>query len=145
MSSPAVTRLSISDSAAQQVIESAIREAQRLGVAAVVAVVDESGVLKAFHRMDGSLLSMVQVAQDKAFSSAATRLPTGMWFEATRQDKVFEFGISAIKGICPLAGGVPISLDGQVIGAVGVSAGTLEQDEQIAQTAAAAVGSAQPA
>jgi uncharacterized protein GlcG (DUF336 family) len=117
MSSPAVTRLSISDSAAQQVIETAIREAQRLGVAAVVAVVDESGVLKAFHRMDGSLLSMVQVAQDKAFSSAATRLPTGMWFEATRQ----------------------------VIGAVGVSAGTLEQDEQIAQTAAAAVGSAQPA
>jgi uncharacterized protein GlcG (DUF336 family) len=123
------------------VIEAAVRKAESLGVAAVVAVVDESGVLKAFHRMDNALLSMVQVAQDKAFSGAATRLPTGMWYEATQQDKVFGFGISAVKGICPLAGGIPITVGGEVIGAVGVSAGTLEQDEQIAQAAVAAVSS----
>jgi uncharacterized protein GlcG (DUF336 family) len=120
------------------VIQSAIAEAERMGLAAVIAVVDESGVLKAFHRMDGSLLSMVEVAQDKAFSSAATRTPTGKWYEYTRDDKPFEFGISAIKGICPLAGGVPLVLGADVVGAVGVSAAALEQDEQIAQAAAAA-------
>jgi uncharacterized protein GlcG (DUF336 family) len=139
MSSPTVTRASISGAAAQKVIESAIVEADRLGLAAVIAVVDDSGALKAFHRMDGSVLSMVRVAQEKAYSSAATRIPTGKWYEFTREDKVFEFGISAIKGICPLAGGLPLVIDDAVVGAVGVSAGTLDQDEQIAQAAASAL------
>jgi uncharacterized protein GlcG (DUF336 family) len=139
MGSATVTRPSISGLAAQKVVQSAIAEAERMGLAAVIAVVDDSGVLKAFHRMDGSLLSMVQVAQEKAFSSAATRIPTGKWFEYTRADKVFEFGISAIKGICPLAGGIPLVVGTDVVGAVGVSAGSLDQDEQIAQAAAGAL------
>jgi len=139
MGSATVTRPSISGLAAQKVVEAAIAEAERIGLAAVIAVVDDSGVLKTFHRMDGSPLSMVQVAQEKAFSSAATRIPTGKWFEYTREDQAFEFGLSAIKGICPLAGGIPLVVGTDVIGAIGVSAGTLDQDEQIALAALAAL------
>lgn len=134
-----VTKQSISFDAARLAIDAAAAEAAKLGLAASIAVLDESGNLKAFLRMDNSLLSGIQVAQDKAYSSVATQLPTSAWVGVTSAHKEFELGLFGIARICPISGGVPIMVDGQLIGAVGVSGGMPDQDEQLATVAVAAV------
>ncbi|MGK8509657.1 GlcG/HbpS family heme-binding protein [Nocardia asiatica] len=134
-----MTKLGISAEAAKLALDVAAAEAAKLGLAASVAVLDESGNLKAFLRMDNSLLSGIQVARDKAYSSVATHLPTSAWIGVTNASKEFELGLFGIDRICPISGGVPIMAEGRLIGAVGVSGGMPDQDEQLAQAAAAAV------
>ena len=129
----------ISAKAAQRVLEAAVAAAERLELAATIAVVDESGLLKGLIRMDDSLLAGVQVAQDKAYSSASTKYPTSAWLGVTSSSKEFALGLYSLPRICPLAGGVPLVVDGQVVGAVGVSGGMPDQDEQIATAAADAL------
>jgi glc operon protein GlcG len=95
-----------------------------------IAIVDAGGHLLAFQRMDGAHLASPEVATDKARSSALFRRPTSAFAEAVAG------GSSAILGLpgaVPLGGGVPIEVDGQVLGAVGVSGVTAEQDAIIAQ------------
>ncbi|MBF6451093.1 heme-binding protein [Nocardia aobensis] len=139
MDNVTVTKLSISAEAAKLALDAATAEATKLGLAASVAVLDESGNLKAFLRMDNALLSGIQVARDKAYSSVATHLPTSAWIGVTSASKEFELGLFGIDRICPISGGVPIMVEGRLIGAVGVSGGMPDQDEQLAQAAAAAV------
>lgn len=134
-----VAKQGISAQAARLILEAAVAEAERLELAATIAVVDESGVLKGLIRMDNSLLAGVQVAQDKAYSSASTTYPTSAWLAVTDSSKEFALGLYSLPRICPLAGGVPLVVDGQVVGAVGVSGGMPDQDEQIATVAAAAI------
>ncbi|QZH61216.1 MULTISPECIES: heme-binding protein [Mycobacteriaceae] len=142
MSTVSVTKLSISADAAKLALDAAAAEAAKLGLAASIAILDESGTLKAFLRMDGSLLSGIQVAQDKAYSSVATQLPTSAWLGVTSASKEFELGLFGIDRICPISGGVPIMVEGRLIGAIGVSGGMPDQDEQMANAAAAALAQA---
>ncbi|ABH00008.1 possible GlcG protein (plasmid) [Rhodococcus jostii RHA1] len=141
MQNVTITKQSISADAAKRAIEAGEAEAARLGLAASIAILDESGILKALSRMDNSLLSGIQVSQDKAYSSVATQLPTSAWIGVTSASKDFELGLFSIDRICPISGGVPIVLEGRVIGAVGVSGGMPDQDEQIANAAAAVLAS----
>jgi uncharacterized protein GlcG (DUF336 family) len=136
-----ITKPSISADAAKRAIAAGEAEAERLGLAASIAILDESGILKALTRMDNSLLSGIQVSQDKAYSSVATQLPTSAWIGVTSSVKEFELGLFSIDRICPISGGVPIVVEGRVIGAVGVSGGMPDQDEQIANAAVAALAS----
>lgn len=139
MENVTITKQGISGDAAQLALQAAVSEASKLGLAASIAILDESGVLKAFCRMDNSLLSGIQVAQDKAYSSVATQLPTSAWIGVTSASKEFELGLFGIDRICPISGGVPIMVGGQLIGAVGVSGGMPDQDESVANAAVAAV------
>ena len=128
----------VSAAGAALAIEAALAKADELGARVTVAVVDDAGVLRALVRQDGAGGATVQVATDKAYGTAAVGLPTAHWEEAVAGEPALGFGLTAIDRLVPLAGGVPIIAKGTIAGAVGVSGGSGEQDEAIAQAGAAA-------
>jgi uncharacterized protein GlcG (DUF336 family) len=117
-------RPSVTTELAKAMIEAAERKAAEMGHPFVIAVVDESGVLKAFSRMDGAPLLSVQVAQDKAYTAVGFGMATDAW-----HDVVF-------------GGGYPIKVGGSVVGGIGVSGGHYSQDMDVAQAGLSAVPSA---
>ena len=133
---------SISTELAHQMIQAAERKASEMGHPFVIAIVDESGVLKALSRMDGAALLSVQIAQDKAYTAAGFGLSTDAWHEFIKDDPPLAAGATGgIDRLVVFGGGYPIKLDGQVIGGVGVSGGHYTQDMEVAQAALAAVDS----
>ena len=131
---------SISADGAQEVLNAAIAKANELGVPMVIAVVDESAQLKAYLRMDGSLLASVHVSQSKAATAVGFGLATDQWYGAIEHDPPLLHGVTAIPNFMMIGGGVPLVSDGVLIGAVGVSGGSYQQDTEVAQAGAAALG-----
>lgn len=105
----------------------------------VVAVVDESGTLKAFSRMDGAPLLSVEIAKDKAYTAVAFGIPTHQWFDFIKDDPPLMHGITKTPRLIVFGGGYPITEDGQVIGGIGVSGGHYNQDMQVAEAGVAAL------
>lgn len=131
---------SITVAAAQSVVNAAIEFATREGGAFSIAVVDEAGVLKAFARMDGAPLVSVQVAQDKAYTAVGFGIPSGGWYDFIKDDGPLALGATdGIDRLVVFGGGFPITVDDQVVGAVGVSGGHYSQDEAVAQAGLAAL------
>ena len=135
-----VTRKSISSQSAAALIAAAEAAAQDLGVPMVIAVVDESGVLKAMTRMDGAALLSVSIAQDKAYTAVSFGIATHEWFEFVKNDPPLLHGIIKTPRLVVFGGGYPIRVDEQVVGGIGVSGGHYEQDMQVANAALAALG-----
>ena len=134
---------SVSTELAHQMIQAAERKATEMGHPFVIAIVDESGVLKALSRMDGAALLSVQIAQDKAYTAAGFGLSTDAWHEFIKDDPPLAAGaMDGIDRLVVFGGGYPIKLDGQVIGGVGVSGGHYSQDMEVAQAALTVVDSA---
>jgi uncharacterized protein GlcG (DUF336 family) len=107
----------------------------------VIAVVDESGVLKAFSRMDGAALLSVQVAQDKAYTAVGFWLPTDALYDFIKDDPPLAAGApSGIDRLIVFGGGYPIKSGDQVIGGIGVSGGHYTQDMEVAQAGLDAAG-----
>jgi len=123
---------------ARRVLDAAVSEAERMGIAVVVAVCDPSGETVAFGRMDGAPLLSVGVARDKAWTVAAFGQPTDWWAELFAAAPALA-ALANGRPLMPVPGGVPVVVEGEMIGAVGVSGGTAEQDREIALVAAAAV------
>ena len=121
---------------ARAALEAAHDEAFKRGWAVSIMVVDAAGEPVAFARMDGAPYSSVTVSRDKARSAARFRRPTKALSDAIAEGRT---GILALDGAVPVEGGVPIVVDGQVVGAVGVSGMTSQQDAQLAQVGASAV------
>ena len=122
--------------AAKRAAAAAVAEARKSNLLMVVAVVDPSGTLVYFEKMDGAQNGSVDIAVDKARSSALFR----------RATKFFQDGLAAggvglrflgLKGAVPVDGGVPLILDGKIVGAIGLSGGTSDQDGQCAAAGAA--------
>jgi uncharacterized protein GlcG (DUF336 family) len=133
-----VTKLTISADAAQQMIDAGVAEAERLGVAASIAVLDESGILRAFKRMDGAALVTVSSAQDKAFTAVGFGIPSHAWYPMIKDDPALLHGVpAAIDRLVIFGGGMPIYSDGQLVGGVGAGGGSHHQDRQIAEAALA--------
>ncbi len=131
---------SVSGELAQRMIAAGERRAASMGHAFVIAVVDESGVLKAFSRMDGAPLPSVQVAQDKAYSAAGFGMATDAWYELIKEDPPLAAGASTgIDRLVVFGGGYPIHIDGKVVGGVGVSGGHYSQDMDVAKAALGAL------
>lgn len=129
---------SVSADLARRMIIAAEEKAESMGRAFVIAVVDESGVLKAFSRMDEAPLLSVQVAQDKAYTAAGFALSTDGWYDFIKNDPPLAAGaVSGIDRLVVFGGGYPIVIDNQVVGAVGVSGGHYTQDMEVAQAALA--------
>lgn len=135
-----ISRESISAEGAQQVIAAAVAKANEIGVPMVVAVVDESARLKAYLRMDGSLLASVDVSQAKATTAVGFGLATHQWYQVIENDPPLLHGVTAIPNFMMIGGGIPIVGDGGIIGAVGVSGGSYEQDTEVAEAGVAALG-----
>jgi uncharacterized protein GlcG (DUF336 family) len=123
---------------AKKVAAPALAEAARNSWAMVVAIVDTAGDLVYFERMDTTQVASVAVGIDKARSAARFKRPTKAFQEmlAGGGDGLRVFGLS---GAVPVDGGVPIVIDGKIVGAIGVSGGTSAQDGQCAAAGAAAV------
>src|SRR5690606_32111988 len=121
---------------AQLLIAGARTKAQEIGVPMCIAVVDESGQLAAFERMDGGKVTSTTIAIDKAFTAAAAKKPTHE-YGASSQPGAPAYGInSAIGGrLMVVGGGLPVVVDGEVVGGVGLSSGTPEQDRVCAEAA----------
>lgn len=131
---------SVSISTARTLVDAAAEHAVSMSKAMVIAVVDQSGVLKAFHRMDGAPLLSVQLAQDKAYSAAAFGIPTDQWYEFIKNDAPLLHGIVHTPRLTIFGGGFPIVDGGTVVGGIGVSGGHYTDDMEVAKAALSRLG-----
>ena len=124
---------------AMAVLAAARKKAGDLGVAMNIAVVDDGGNLLAFARMDGAWLGSIEIAQDKAWTARAFDISTKE-LASMSQPKQPLFGIAqAHRGrVIIFAGGILLKAGGRVVGAVGVSGGTPDQDHEVAEAGASA-------
>lgn len=131
-----VSKFAVSAEAAQEMMARAIAEAKSSQGAYAIAIVDESGVLKAFHRMDGAPLIAVETAIKKARLAAGFGFPTGeAWYNFIKDDPILLHGAQQLPDFILLGGGSPIMHEGQICGAIGVSGGHYKQDEAIVAAA----------
>ncbi len=134
-------KASITSDLAHRVVAAAEAKAAGIGVPMVIAVCDESGVLKAFSRMDGAALLSVQIAQDKAYTAVGFGMPTSGWHDFIKDDPPLADGaVGAIDRLIIFGGGIPIRIGDRVVGAIGVSGGHYSQDVEVAEAGLAAVG-----
>lgn len=125
--------------AARRVIAAAEAKAQEVGQPMNIAVVDQGGNLVAHVRMDGALIGSVAISIDKAWTARAFNLATKDIAAHTQSGGQF-FGLHTSNGgrVMIFAGGVPIRHGNEIVGAIGVSSGTAEQDQAVAEAGAAA-------
>jgi glc operon protein GlcG len=131
-----LTRKVLSLSAARQIVAAAETEARARGVGVVTVVVDSSGTIIELSRMDTAQVASVNVGIGKARTAAIYRRPSRDFEEQIRNGRVAAL---ALADATPLQGGVPILVDGLVVGAVGVSGDTPQVDEDIAIAGARAI------
>lgn len=130
-------RKTLSLAGARTVAEAAAAEAKRNDAGGAIAVVDEGGHVLFLQRLDGTFPAAASVAVEKARTAAQFRRPTRDFENAIKNGRHSLLGVNVMT---PLQGGVPIVVDGQVVGAVGVSgAASAQQDDDIAIVAAAAL------
>lgn len=119
---------------ARAVLAAAEQKARDMGVPQNIAVVDESGYLLAFARMDGVKLSSIEIALKKAQAAALRRVPTGP--SPRNEPTVYQsLGLAVATGgvLLPVRGGLPLVVEGQYVGAIGISGGTEDEDVAVAQ------------
>jgi uncharacterized protein GlcG (DUF336 family) len=122
---------------ARAVLDAALAEAERIGIPQCVAVVDAGGHLLAFGRSDGARVGSISIAQTKAVSAATRKRPTA---EEGGGDPITTIRLAlAAQRLTGIGGGLPLQVDGHIIGAIGVSSGTVEQDTAVAQAGLAAL------
>ena len=121
---------------AKKLIDGAEKEAKKIDVPMVISVIDEGGNLIAVHRMDDAWLASIDIAQNKAWTSVALKMPTSNLAEATVPNAEL-YGLTATNQgrIVVFGGGIPLEKGGKVVGAVGVSGGAVAQDVQVAEAA----------
>lgn len=126
------SRLDLAD--AKKMIDGARAKAEELGLAMCIAVVDNGGYLIAFEKMDGGRELSTHLAQDKAFTSAIAKRPT-VAINAVNVPGNLYHGINSALGgrFSTVGGGVPVMVDGAVVGAIGVSGGLPDQDNACAE------------
>lgn len=124
---------------AKRIIAAAEKKATEIGQPQNIAVADAGGHLVAHVRMDGAWIGSVDVSIKKAFTSRAFDIPTKELAALCQPGKPF-YGIHASNDgrIMIFAGGIPLKRDGKVVGAIGVSGGSGEQDQAVAEAGAAA-------
>jgi uncharacterized protein GlcG (DUF336 family) len=127
---------------AEQVLAAGVAQATEISVPANIAVLDAGVNLKAFARMDGALLGSIDIAIGKARTSALFQMNSEELFEFCKPGGT-SFGLENTNGgLVVFAGGRPLVVGGEFVGAVGVSGGAVAQDDAIAEAAAAALSAA---
>lgn len=132
------TGVSLED--ARRIIAAAEKKAQEIGQPMNIAVADEGANLVAFIRMENAWIGSIDISQKKAFTSRAFDIATKDLAEHSQSGKQF-FGIHASNDgkIMIFAGGIPLKSGDKVVGAIGVSGGSGEQDHAVAEAGAAAL------
>jgi len=127
-----VPKLTLDD--AKVILEAAEKKADEIGVPMDIAVVDDGGNLLAFHRMDGAKITSIDIAINKAFTAAGARKATHEYAEIAQPGApAFGIHVSNRGRFMIFGGGLPIFIDGNIVGGVGCSSGTAEEDRTVAQ------------
>jgi glc operon protein GlcG len=125
--------------AAKKIVAAAEAEAKKRGATVVIVVVDDGGHVLFLERLDDTQVASVEVGIGKARTAAIFRRPSKVFEDQVRDGRVAAL---ALPGATPLQGGVPIVHEGKVIGAIGVSGNTPQEDEDIAKAGAAGTAAA---
>ncbi len=121
----------LTSAGARAMLEAALAEAEHMGVPQCVAIVDAGGHMLAFGRNDGARIGSISIATTKAVSAATRKRPTS---EEAGGDHIIAIKLAlAADRVTGIAGGFPILIDGSVVGGIGVSSGTSDQDSAVAQ------------
>ena len=119
---------------AKKAAAAAVEEVKKIGAAPnAIAIVDHGGFLIYFERMDNTQLGSVEIAIDKARSAALFRRPSKVFEDAVAGGRT---AILALRGAIPIDGGLPLVSGGKIVGAIGASGGTAQQDGQVAKAGA---------
>ena len=140
MSQNSVSTAVISDQAASKALAATVAHAKQLGIAINVAITDSSGTLAGFLRMPGAFLHSIDIAIDKAYTSASFGFPTSQWMKILEGDAALKAGLPLRPRLVIFGGGLPIVENGVRIGGIGVSGGSAEQDEECARAGLKAIG-----
>lgn len=124
---------------AQTAVDAALAKAEEIGVPQNVIVLDDGGTMKAFARQDGAILGSVTIATDKATTAVSFGAPTHELASGLGQDPVMLASFTSLPHIVLIPGGYPIMMNGALVGAIGVSGGSAEQDQQCAEAGLAAI------
>jgi uncharacterized protein GlcG (DUF336 family) len=140
-----IKKHSISSELAQKMVNAAVRKAKELGVSENVVILDDGGNLKAFSRMDGAPILCIEMAQNKAYT-ALLGVSTQEFFDFIQSDPSLLAGIPTLSRVAAWGGGFPIKVDGEIVGAIGISgAPAVQNDVDCAQAALALVSDVVPA
>jgi len=127
---------------ARLIMAAAARRAAAMGVPMDIAVVDDAGHLIVFNRMDGAKLSSIDVAVSKAWTAACTRRPTHEYAEIASPGRpAYGIHVSNQGRFMIVGGGLPIFVAGRIVGGIGCSSGTTQQDREVAAAGIAALTS----
>ena len=125
---------------ARAALDAALARAEEMGARMNVAVADAGGTIVAFARMDGAFNLSGGIARDKARTVVGFGgVPSAGLYEAIEGEPAVRDGIANRDGVAAFGGGVPILVDGELVGAVGASGGSAEEDTQVAQAGADAL------
>ncbi|NMH98708.1 GlcG/HbpS family heme-binding protein [Pseudonocardia acidicola] len=124
---------------AQRILTAGLAKAEEIGQPMNIAVVDAGGHLLAFGRQDGAIRASIDISQRKAVTSILMNAPTAALTPLVQPGAELYGLEQTAGGMVAFGGGVPIYREGELVGAVGVSAGSVEQDVTVAEAAAAAV------
>jgi uncharacterized protein GlcG (DUF336 family) len=126
---------------ARRLVAAALTEAGHIGTPMVAAVVDRGGNLVALERMDGAQLVATGLAIDKAWTAVACAAPSDAWAQSTAPGGE-DWGMAGAVGgrVVVLPGGLPVEVDGALVGAIGISGGHGHEDRRCAQAAIEAIG-----
>src|ERR1700676_4396610 len=123
-----IKKHSISFELAQKMVNAAVKKAKELGVSENVVILDDGGNLKAFGRMDGASIPTIEIAQNKAYT-ALFGVSTQEFFDFIQSDPSLLAGIPTLSRVAAWGGGLPIKVDGEVVGAIGVSGAPAVQND----------------
>lgn len=141
---PSLTTLPVAhlhEDAAAAACDAVVAHARQLGLRVNVAVCDGSGTLLAFRRMHGAFLHSIDIAIDKAYTAASFGFPTDQWMSLIGQDEALRVGLPLRARLVVFGGGLPVRADGGVlVGGIGVSGGSAQQDEDCARAGLLAIG-----
>ena len=131
-----ILKKSLSYNACQIMAEAAIKKADELKMKIVLTFVDESGILKAFFRMDGSPIVSIDASRKKAITAVGLGIPSGnSWYSFIKDDPILFHGVQQFKDFILLGGGAPIMDGDSIIGAIGISGGHYKMDEKCVKAA----------
>src|SRR5260370_38285937 len=133
-----VKKHSISSELARKMVDEAVAKGRELGVTENVAILDEGGHVKAFSRMDGAPIPTIEMAQNKAYT-ALLGVSTQDFFNFIQGAPSLLAGIPTLSRVAAWGGGFPIKVDGEVVGAIGVSGAPAVQNDVDCATAALAL------
>ncbi|MBV2148256.1 MULTISPECIES: GlcG/HbpS family heme-binding protein [unclassified Sphingobium] len=138
-----VTIRTIGHALAAQAVSASVAKGQEAGCAVVAAVIGGGGDLVAMLRASGAPFPSSQIAQDKAYTAASFRVSTLEVYQMVAGNPALSTGLAIQPGIVMFGGGLPIVIDGEFVGAIGVSGGSEELDIACANAGLSAIGGRQ--